>query len=86
MVKNKLAFVIILMIVGAFPIMGFALITSIIDVIFDLNITGNILSAFWLKNPLARILSVAIILLASGLIFSLLYKDMFKDLLNSTDE
>ena len=72
------------MIVGAFPIMGLAVILSIAELILDMNLVGGLLSIFWLENPLARVILIAIILVASGLLFSVLFKNMFEDILEIT--
>ena len=82
--KNKFSFFIILMIVGAFPIMGLALILSFADVILDMNLVYGLLSIFWLQNPLARVVLIAVILVASGLLFSVLFKNIFDDILEVT--
>ena len=72
------------MIVGAFPIMGLAVILSIAELILDMNLVGGLLSIFWLENLLARIVLIAVILTASGLLFSVLFKNMFDDILEVT--
>lgn len=72
------------MIVGAFPIMGLAVILSIAELILDMNLVGGLLSIFWLENLLARVILIAIILVASGLLFSVLFKNMFEDILEIT--
>lgn len=72
------------MIVGVFPIMGFAIILSIVELILDMNLVVGLLSIFWLENPLARIVLIAVILTASGLLFSVLFKNMFDDILEVT--
>lgn len=82
--KNKFSFFILLMIVGAFPIMGLAVILSIAELILDMNLVGGLLSIFWLENPLARVILIAVILVASGLLFSVLFKNMFEDILEIT--
>jgi hypothetical protein len=82
--KNKLSFFIILIISGTFPIMGLAILLSIIELILDKNLIGGLLSIFWLENPLARILFITITLLASGLLFSVVFKKMFNDILETT--
>ena len=84
--KNKLTFVILLFISGSLFSTGIVVVTSIIDAITGSNITGEIISAFWLENPLYRIALFSIIVLLLGLAVSLVNKKMFKDIMDSSNQ
>ena len=84
--KNKLTFVILLFISGSLFSTAIVVVTSIIDAITGSNITGEIISAFWLENPLYRIALFSIIVLLVGLIGFLMNKKMFKDMIKYSNQ